>query len=106
MKKTLTITITGNNKANYNQSIKSAKHFKFNLLWSFMKNIYFLLIALFLSDYCYSQVSCPGIPAVIYGGQTYNTILIGNQCWLKENLNVGSMVLGAQNQTNNDIIEK
>jgi len=30
---------------------------------------------------------CPGIPTVEYGGQTYNTVQIGNQCWLRENLN-------------------
>ena len=30
---------------------------------------------------------CPGIPTVTYEGQTYNTVLIGNQCWLRENIN-------------------
>lgn len=50
---------------------------------------------------------CPGTPTVIYGGQTYNTILIaGNQCWLKENLNVGTMIDSLQNMQNNGIIEK
>ncbi len=32
---------------------------------------------------------CPGTPTITYEGQVYNTILIGNQCWFKENLNVG-----------------
>jgi uncharacterized protein (TIGR02145 family) len=49
---------------------------------------------------------CPGMPTVVYGGQTYNTVQIGTQCWLKENLNIGTMVPGTQNQTNNSIIEK
>lgn len=49
---------------------------------------------------------CPGIPTVTYEGQVYNTVLIGTQCWLKENLNVGTMINGSQNQTNNSIIEK
>ena len=35
---------------------------------------------------------CPGIPTVTYAGKTYNTVLIGNQCWLKENLDVGMRV--------------
>lgn len=34
---------------------------------------------------------CPGIPTVTYEGKTYNTVLIGSQCWLKENLDVGVM---------------
>ena len=31
---------------------------------------------------------------------------IGSQCWLRENLDVGTMVLGAQEQTDNGTIEK
>ena len=43
---------------------------------------------------------------VIYAGKTYNTVQIGSQCWLKENLNVGTRINGSLNQTNNSIIEK
>ncbi len=49
---------------------------------------------------------CPGIPTVTYEGQVYNTVLIGEQCWLKENLNVGTMINGSINQTDNGVIEK
>jgi len=49
---------------------------------------------------------CPGIPTVTYEGQVYNTILIGEHCWLKENLNVGTMINSSNDQTNNGIIEK
>ncbi|MCK4664497.1 MAG: hypothetical protein KAT68_16630 [Bacteroidales bacterium] len=49
---------------------------------------------------------CPGIPIVIYGGQVYNTVLIGSQCWLKENLNIGTRINSSQDQTDNGIIEK
>jgi uncharacterized protein (TIGR02145 family) len=49
---------------------------------------------------------CPGVPVVLYEGQTYNTIQIGTQCWLKENLNVGTIVSYPENQSNNGIIEK
>lgn len=49
---------------------------------------------------------CPGIPTVTYGGKTYNTIQIGTQCWMKENLDIGTRINGTSNQTNNSTIEK
>ena len=49
---------------------------------------------------------CPGTPTVTYGGKTYNTVQIGDQCWFKENLNIGNRIDGAVVQTNNGIIEK
>jgi uncharacterized protein (TIGR02145 family) len=49
---------------------------------------------------------CPGTQTVTYEGKTYTTVQIGSQCWLRENLDVGSMVLGSADQTNNTIIEK
>ncbi len=49
---------------------------------------------------------CPGIPTVLYEGKTYHTVQIGEQCWLKENLNVGISIDKKLDQTNNSIIEK
>ncbi|HRI47051.1 MAG TPA: FISUMP domain-containing protein [Ignavibacteriaceae bacterium] len=49
-------------------------------------------------------VSCPD--TITYLGKTYTTVLIQSQCWLKENLNVGTKIDGNQNQTNNSIVEK
>lgn len=43
---------------------------------------------------------------VNYSGQVYHSLMIGSQCWLKENLNIGTRVEGSQNQTDNGIIEK
>ncbi len=61
-------------------------------------------------------VSAPGnvsIPApfacgqaVNYAGESYPTVQIGSQCWFQKNVNAGTMVLGANDQTNNSILEK
>lgn len=36
----------------------------------------------------------------------YNTILIGTQCWMAENLNIGTRIDGSNEQTDNSTIEK
>lgn len=48
---------------------------------------------------------CPDEPYFTYHGQTYNTVLIGNQCWMKENLNyeTENSVCYDNNQSNCDI---
>lgn len=51
-------------------------------------------------------IPCIGTPTVTYAGRTYNTVLIGRQCWLKENINIGSIIRDTMDQTNNGIIEK
>lgn len=50
--------------------------------------------------------SCSDLPSVYYAGKTYHTLQIGNQCWLKENLDVGVMINSGQNSTDNHIFEK
>ncbi len=51
-----------------------------------------------------------GVGKVTYEGGLanggYATTLINGQCWLKNNLNVGTMINGNLNQTNDSIIEK
>ena len=73
----------------------------------------FLLCAMFLIfivglyiPASYSQNPCPNVATVVYAGKTYNTVAIGDQCWLKENLDVGTQINGSADQTNNSTIEK
>jgi uncharacterized protein (TIGR02145 family) len=54
----------------------------------------------------FSGPPCPGLPTVTYAGKVYNTVQIGNQCWLKENLYVGTMIPGSDTAKDNGIIEK
>lgn len=42
----------------------------------------------------------------LYGGQAYSTVQIGTQCWMSENLNIGTRVEGTVEQQDNDTIEK
>jgi uncharacterized protein (TIGR02145 family) len=43
---------------------------------------------------------------ISYLNEDYPSISIGTQCWFQKNLNVGTMILGANDQTNNSILEK
>ena len=39
-------------------------------------------------------------------GQIYNTVQIGTQCWMAENLNIGINIDGSISQSDNGTIEK
>jgi len=39
-------------------------------------------------------------------GKSYNSVQIGNQCWMKENMNIGKRIKSSQKQAENEIIEK
>lgn len=52
------------------------------------------------------DIPCPGIPSLIHEGRIYHTVQIFSQCWLIENLNVGTMINGSVEMTDNGILEK
>jgi len=53
---------------------------------------------------------CDGIVSVLddrdLSNPVYQTVVIGNQCWLNRNMNIGTMVNGGVNQNNDSNIEK
>lgn len=47
-----------------------------------------------------------GVNQVSYEDKVYNTVAIGEQCWLRENLDVGTQIDGSINQQSGNGIEK
>ncbi|MCX6270029.1 MAG: dockerin type I domain-containing protein [Bacteroidetes bacterium] len=76
------------------------------LTWNIATACYTSVDTVEISLVSLTGMPCPGQPDFVYGGQTYNTVQIGAQCWMKENLNIGTMINGTLNQTDNGIIEK
>jgi uncharacterized protein (TIGR02145 family) len=53
-----------------------------------------------------TNIPCIGAQTVSYNGQVYNTIQVYSQCWIKENLNVGTMIDSNQIMNNDGVIQK
>ena len=50
---------------------------------------------------------CIGTPTVTdIDGNIYNTVQVGSQCWMKENLRTGARIAGSADPSDNGIIEK
>ncbi|OGU54797.1 MAG: hypothetical protein A2V66_06805 [Ignavibacteria bacterium RBG_13_36_8] len=77
-----------------------------------MKKLAFvLLFGLFLiNNSCTKEGSNPSenndTSTITYESKTYHIVQIGNQSWLKENLDVGTIIQGNENPSNNGTIEK
>lgn len=54
----------------------------------------------------YNFTKCGDNLLDIRDGKAYRTVLIGNQCWMAQNMNIGTKIDGVNNQTNNTTIEK
>jgi uncharacterized protein (TIGR02145 family) len=49
---------------------------------------------------------CTGIATITHQGKIYHTAQVGTQCWLRENMDYGTMINVSATQTNNSIVEK
>lgn len=78
----------------------------------------FLVESLLNSGYTEEDLMAAGVPFSVLpftcgdtiiddrDGKTYATELFGSQCWMTENLNVGTMITGAPDMSNNFVLEK
>ncbi len=74
-----------------------------------MKKFTVLLTVILFINTVKAQFTCGDSLLDVRDGQKYATVLIGEQCWMAENLNIGTMIsstTGGQLQTDNDTIEK
>lgn len=96
-----------------------------------MKNYFIIIVILFTANIIYSQIyidinkkdgshmrvelnkidsltfgECPSTLVDARNGKTYNVVMIGSQCWMAENLNIGTMINGSNDQQDNSTIEK
>jgi len=53
-----------------------------------------------------SPTNCPVNFTDARNGQVYNTVLIDSQCWMAQNLNIGTSIIGSADQMDNGVIEK
>nr|NQU91051.1 hypothetical protein [Bacteroidota bacterium] len=67
------------------------KHFEYNI-GMHKPNVEWSRMQIEVRAYFPAGEPCPGLPTVTHYGQIYETIQIGGQCWLKENLNTGTMI--------------
>ncbi len=53
-----------------------------------------------------SKFICGSSQIADISGNIYNTIKIGGQCWMAENLNIGTRIDGSNDQSDNSTLEK
>lgn len=93
--------------------IKDSNNMNFKLKWSITGKCSITSDEMTISFFPLSKNPCPNAPTVTDAdGNIYPTVLIGDQCWMAKNLNVGQYVPSTVNNVehsnlrNNGIIEK
>ena len=64
------------------------------------------LVKMFSEDILIYPFTCGDPFTDSRDGQTYNSVQIGDQCWMAENLNIGTQIDGVITMSDNSIIEK
>jgi uncharacterized protein (TIGR02145 family) len=49
---------------------------------------------------------CLSIPMMVFEGEEYKTVAIGEQCWFKRNLNRGTFLIGIYDMSDDGVVEK
>ncbi|OGU54925.1 MAG: hypothetical protein A2V66_02165 [Ignavibacteria bacterium RBG_13_36_8] len=65
-----------------------------------------LFISVIIFTGCNSSTEFVDVSKIEYEGKVYNVVQIGNQFWLKENLDVGTMIDRREDMSDNGVIEK
>jgi uncharacterized protein (TIGR02145 family) len=71
-----------------------------------MKKYITLLVAIILWTNVKAQFNCEDTLIDIRDGKKYTTVLVGSQCWMSKNLNIGTYIDPLIGQANNAVIEK
>ncbi len=75
-------------------------------VWSYNTCDHSTVLVLTKSTLDCSYLICPPVLTDTRDGQTYNTVLIGSQCWMAQNLNIGTQISISFDQYNHSAIEK
>ncbi|HPS51246.1 MAG TPA: FISUMP domain-containing protein [Bacteroidales bacterium] len=92
------------NVLTYNETQLTCNTLYTRFLWAY--NTCSPTTAVPLSQATLSCIECGGTVTDTRDGKVYTTVAIGNQCWLRENMDIGTRIDGTEDQTDNQTIEK